>query len=91
MLTKTTAAIAAILTTLGITMIGMATVPYSQTAVADKGGVPNDNANPVAQEATQNEEFFQACKETTSASECAHQPNQGGKYISDHAHTVNGP
>ncbi len=36
-------AVAAIAASLGM-ILGMATVPYSQTAVADKGDQPNDSA-----------------------------------------------
>ena len=74
-------------------MIGMTTVSNIQTAVADQGGVPNDNANPVAKPpgATSNKEFFQQCKEGSTASECAHSPAQVGKFTSNYAHTVNGP
>ncbi len=69
-------------------------LPYAQTAVADQGGVPDDNANPVAKEpgATSNEEFFQSCKVVDTASECAHHPIAGpGQYISNYAHQVNKP
>jgi hypothetical protein len=75
MLKKTIFSIAAIAATLGM-MIGMTTVPYTQTAVAYKGGTPDDNANPVAtgfgggSGATSNQEGFQGCKQTRTASVC---------------------
>ena len=86
--------IAVIAATLGM-MIGMTTVSNIQTAVADQGGVPNDNANPVAKSpgATSNKEFFQTCKEfINTPSECAHDPTYGpGEFTSNYAHAVNGP
>lgn len=61
-------------------------------AYADKGGNPNDHASDVAKPtgATDNKEFFQECKESgRSSSDCAHDPEQVGKYIHDWAHEVN--
>ena len=53
MITKTTAAIATIAATLGI-MIGMTTVPYTQTAFAEADG---EHANLVALAANTNQDY----------------------------------
>jgi hypothetical protein len=61
---------------------------------ADKGGKPNDKASDVAKSsgATDNKEFFQGCKDSgESASDCAHEDYNNGKFMRDWAHSVNKP
>ena len=65
----------------------------NQAAFANKGGFPDEGANRVAtgSGATGNQEHFATCKEFSTASECAHSPVENGKFISQLAHSVNGP
>jgi hypothetical protein len=78
----TTFAIVAIAATIAM-MIGTTIVPNIQTAVADRGGFPDDNANPVAGHATNNKEFFEICKQSGIASDCAQSPFQLGNKVSE--------
>jgi len=61
-------------------------------AYADKGGTPNDHASDVAKSpgATDNKEEFHACKDSgRTASDCAHDPLQNGRFIHNWAHSIN--